>query len=94
MHYILGEALLNHPQLEASMTKPKAMTYVEEYLEAEMRVDSTRPITENKWPHPPNDCVKLNVVWQRSKESKTYGVGSVIRDYKGVLLAAQCEILP
>ena len=85
---------LNQPQLEASMTGPKAVTYVEKYLEANKRVDSTKPITENKWLPPPNDCVKLNVAWQRFKESKTYGVGSVIQDYAGVLLAARCEILP
>uniref|UniRef100_A0A2N9F998 Uncharacterized protein n=1 Tax=Fagus sylvatica TaxID=28930 RepID=A0A2N9F998_FAGSY len=89
-----NDVWLNQPQLEASMTRPKAVTYVEEYLEANKRVDSTKPITENKWLPPPNDCVKLNVAWQRFKESKTYGVGSVIRDYAGVLLAAHCEILP
>ena len=89
-----NDAWLNQPQLEASMMGPKAVTYVEEYLEANKRVDSTRPFTENKWLPPPNDCVKLNVAWQRFKESKTYGVGSVIRDYTGALLAAHCEILP
>ena len=89
-----NDAWLNQPQLEASMMGPKAVTYVEEYLEANKRVDSTRPFTENKWLPPPNDCVKLNVAWQRFKESKTYGVGSVIQDYTGALLAAHCEILP
>ena len=29
------------------MMGPKAVTYVEEYLEANKRVDSTRPFTEN-----------------------------------------------
>jgi hypothetical protein len=89
-----NDAWLKKPQLEASMTGPKAVTYVEEYLEANKRVDSTRPFTKNKWLPPPNDCVKLNVAWQRFKESKTYGVGSVIWDYTGALLAAHCEILP
>jgi hypothetical protein len=56
-------------------------------------VESARPTLEKKWFPPPSQCVKLNIAWKRFPTRKSVGVGSVIRDSAGVLMAAHCEAL-
>uniref|UniRef100_A0A2N9G040 RNA-directed DNA polymerase n=1 Tax=Fagus sylvatica TaxID=28930 RepID=A0A2N9G040_FAGSY len=76
---------LNQPHLEASLVGPKAVAYAEEFFAANKRVESARPISENKWLPPPSLHVKLNIAWKRFPTRNSFGVGSVIRDHTGGL---------
>uniref|UniRef100_A0A2N9GQD2 Reverse transcriptase zinc-binding domain-containing protein n=1 Tax=Fagus sylvatica TaxID=28930 RepID=A0A2N9GQD2_FAGSY len=89
-----NDAWLNQSYSEASKLGAKAVTYVEEYLDANKRVESMRPIAAQKWLPPPPNCVKLNVAWKKHTNRTSFGVGSVIRDDASALLAAHCEVLP
>jgi hypothetical protein len=84
---------LNQPHLEASLVGPKAVAYAEEYFAANKRVESARPISENKWLPPPSSHVKLNIAWKRFPARNSFGVGSVIHDHIGGLLASHCEVI-
>ncbi len=55
------------------------MDHVEEYLDANKRVESVCPISANKWLPPPPNCVKLNVAWKKLT-NRSFDVGSVIHD--------------
>jgi hypothetical protein len=81
-----NNAWLKQSHLAASRMGAKIVSYVEEILEANQRVESVRPISENKWLPPPTSCVKMNVVWKRFMTKKSFGVGLVSCDSLGVLL--------
>jgi hypothetical protein len=71
----------------------KAVAYAEEFFAANKRVESARPISENKWLPPPSLHVKLNIAWKRIPTRNSFGVGSVICDHTGGLLASHCEVI-
>jgi|UniRef100_A0A2N9HI72 hypothetical protein len=85
---------LNNPRSDAISLSSKATSYVEEFLDSNNRAD--HPITNNPptWTPPPNPQYKLNVSWQRFKTRASLGIGAVIRDSKGALMAAYCEEIP
>jgi hypothetical protein len=58
----------------------KSSDYVEEYLDANERVESVCPISAKKWLPPPPNCVKLNVAWKKHTNRTSFDVGSVIHD--------------
>ena len=88
-----NDAWLHKSQLATTMVGAKAVSYVEEFLEANQRVESARPTLEKKWFPPPSLCVKLNIAWKRFPARKFVGVGSVICDSAGVLMVTHCEAL-
>ena len=88
-----NDAWLHKSQLATTMVGAKAVSYVEEFLEANQRVESARPTLEKKWFPPPSQCVKLNIAWKRFPARKFVGVGSVICDSAGVLMVTHCEAL-
>lgn len=81
-----NNAWLKQSHLASSRMGAKIVSYVEEILEANQRVESVRLIFENKWLPPPTSCVKMNVVWKRFTAKKFFGVGLVSCDSSGVLL--------
>jgi hypothetical protein len=82
---------LNKPRSEAIQLGVKAVTYAEEFREANQRPDSSNIYLKPKWILPSATSFKLNVAWQRFKARDSLGVGAIIRDHSGALMAAYSE---
>jgi hypothetical protein len=85
---------LNQPQVEASILGSQALSYVEEYMEANKKQTSSFSTSIKTWTPPLEPSYKTNVAWKFFKSRCSYGVGSLIRDHNGALLAAYAEELP
>ena len=77
----------------ASTLRLQAVSYAEEFIEASKTQDSSQGAVLGKWSRPLNSMVKMNVAWTPFKNRKSIGMGLVIRDYLGELLAKYCEDL-
>ena len=84
-------AWLNKPTATAEMINKQATSYAEEFLEANSIVEKVISVAKSSWTPPTAPAVKLNVAWKYLKERNSAGVGAVIRDNTGALLAAYCE---
>ena len=88
-----NDTWLNQPHLEAFLVGTKVVAYAEEFFEANQCMESARPISKNKWLPPPSSHVKLNIAWKCFPIRNSFGIGPVLRDHIGVLIASHCEVI-
>ena len=83
---------LQQSGVEASLVETKAALYVEEFLEANKQIaQSNPPQVMRKWTPPPESIAKLNVAYHSFQNCSLMGIGLVVRDHTGALLAASSE---
>ena len=84
----------NNPQLNAKTLGTYASTYVEEYMEANKKLETSLSTVKRHWEPPTEPMFKMNVAWQSFNTRHSKGVGAVIRDHSGSIMAAFCEEFP
>ena len=73
-----NNAWLNNPLIPATFLSSNAISYAEEYLVVNSKMESSRSVSIPKWQPPSGSSVKMNVAWQHMKARQSFRVGAVI----------------
>ena len=77
--------------VEADKMCEKAVDYMEEYKDVTKKVAASSSIMVHRWIPPYASRVKMKVVWRNFKPRKSVGVGVMVQNHMGELMAGYSE---
>ncbi len=89
-----NECWLHKPHTDAASLGAQALAYTEEFLEANQKQKSALPTSTKSWIPPMDSFVNMNVAWKFQKSMKSYGMGAIIWDHNGALMATFNRDIP